>query len=112
MLFIWFYYYNYKYSDHDCIGGIAGSGDRATISGCVVTAEITISIKDWESRTYQPYVGTVVGSLYQGTISGNTTTDAVINANNLNADVSWWSWFVTYHFNQQEYVKDGAGYTY
>ena len=104
--------YNYRYSDHDCIGGIAGSGDYATISGCVITAEITISVKDWESRTYQPYVGTVVGSLYQGTISGNTTTDAVINANNLNSDVSWWSWFVTYHFNQQEYVKDGAGYTY
>jgi len=31
--------YDYMYSDHDCIGGIAGSGDRATISRCVVTAE-------------------------------------------------------------------------
>ena len=104
--------YNNRYSDNDQIGGIAGDAEFCAITNCVVTSEITISIKDWESRTYQPRVGTVVGNLYQGTISRNTTTDAVINANNLNADVSWWSWFVTYHFNQKEYVKDGAGYTY
>ena len=103
--------YNYRYEDHDCIGGIAGSGDEAKISECVVSAKIIISVKDWESRTYQPYVGAVVGSMYKGTVSGNNTSNAIIDKSNLNPDVSWWSWFVTYHFNQQEYVKSDVGHT-
>ncbi len=102
--------YNYKFSDHDCIGGIVGCGDNATIRGCRVSTKISISVKDWTSRTYQPYVGFFVGSLYKGTVSENNTPNVTIDKANLNPDVSWRSGLKTYHFNQQEYVKSDIGY--
>ena len=75
-----------------------------------VSTKISISVKDWTSRTYQPYVGFFVGSLYKGTVSENNTPNVTIDKANLNPDVSWRSGLKTYHFNQQEYVKSDIGY--
>lgn len=105
-------HYDDKYSDHDQIGGIAGFLEGGKITNCTFSACIYVDISDTNSRTLQPYIGSILGCAYENSsISGNNDTSCTINANNLNADVSWWEWFKTYHFNQKLYVKYGIGYT-
>lgn len=58
--------YSNKYSDHDCIGGIVGGFSESSITNCSFTGKIIISYAASSSRTYQPYVGGIAGSITFG----------------------------------------------
>ena len=101
--------YTNKSTDHDSIGGIVGQlSDGGTIRDCTFSGVLRVDVKDWENRTLQPYLGGIVGYMTTGSQSGNNVT-GTLNYDNLNPDVSWWSWFVTYHHNQQLYCNTIVG---
>ena len=91
------------------IGGIAGCLDEnSTVSSCRFNGNIVVYANDWDDRDFQPRIGGIVGMLYSGTQNNNTSTGS-INVDNLNPDVSWWAWFVTYHHNQRAYCGQIVG---
>lgn len=97
-----------RYTDKDYIGGIVGFFESGLVSECIVSGTITISVKDWESRSYQPYVGGIAGFKEENGFLTKNTYKGTLNVENLNADVSWWAWFKTHHFNQQANVKEST----
>ena len=101
-------YYSNRYTDTDYIGGIVGYFESGLVSNCNFSGSITIVEKDWESRSYQPYVGGIAG--WRGTNGFLTmnTYPGTVDVENLNPDVSWWAWFKTHHFNQQGNVNELA----
>lgn len=91
------------------IGGIAGCLDEnGAIEYCKFKGNIIVNIKFWDDRTLQPRIGGIVGTIYSGKQTNNTST-GTIDVSNLNPDVSWWSWFVTYHHNQRAYCGKIVG---
>ena len=91
------------------IGGIAGCLDEnGVIEYCKFKGNIIVNIKFWDDRTLQPRIGGIVGTIYSGKQTNNTST-GTIDVSNLNPDVSWWSWFVTYHHNQRAYCGKIVG---
>lgn len=102
--------YNTKITDHDCIGGLVGRMYYGKIRGCDINVAVNVAYKEWDSRTYQPYVGGFVGNLIGGDFDdlyyGNTPISPDVS--NLNEDVTWWSWG-TKHFNQKLYCAKYVG---
>lgn len=91
------------------IGGIVGCLDEnSTVSGCKFYGTIVVNVNLWDDRTLQPRIGGIVGMLYSGQQTNNTSSGS-INVDNLNPDVSWWEWFVTYHHNQRAYCGTFVG---
>lgn len=91
------------------IGGIVGCLDEnSTVSGCKFYGTIVVNVNLWDDRTFQPRIGGIVGMLYSGQQTNNTSSGS-INVDNLNPDVSWWEWFVTYHHNQRAYCGQIVG---
>lgn len=102
--------YNTKITDHDCIGGLVGGMFYGKILGCEVNVAVKVEYKKWDSRTYQPYVGGLIGYLSGGNFYDIYWGNAPISpdVSNLNKDVTWWSWG-TKHFNQQKYCAKYVG---
>lgn len=98
-------YYCFRVTDNDYMGGIAGYCQGGSITNCTFNGLIHIYVKDWDSRNYQPYIGGIAGFKESGAKITNCTFAGIFEIDCLNPDVSWWSWFVTHHFNQQENVK-------
>jgi hypothetical protein len=91
------------------IGGIVGYLDEnGDVIRCKFRGNIVVDFKLWDDRTLQPCIGGIVGDLLSGTQTNNTSTGS-INVDNLNPDVSWWSWFVTYHHNQRAFCGQIVG---
>lgn len=103
-------FYMNRHSDNDYIGGIVGYFEKGLVSNCSFSGSIKIIEKDWESRSYQPYVAGIAG--WKGT-NGFLTANSypgTVDVTNLNPDVSWWAWFKTHHFNQQGNVSELANF--
>lgn len=103
-------FYMNRHSDNDYIGGIVGNFEKGLVSNCSFSGSIKIIEKDWESRSYQPYVAGIAG--WKGT-NGFLTANSypgTVDVTNLNPDVSWWAWFKTHHFNQQGNVSELANF--
>ncbi len=100
--------YSNKYSDHDCIGGIVGYHSEKNITNCAFTGKIVISYAETNSRTYQPYVGSVAGHMTSGTYSSFSSTGS-INSSNL-VVVHWTNGSKNYTFDQGKYVGIYVGY--
>lgn len=102
--------YNTKITDHDHIGGLVGHMYYGRIFVCDVNITVKVAYKDWDNRTYQPYVGGLVGYLSGGDFDniyfGNRPKAPDVS--NLNEDVTWWNWG-TKHFNQQQYCATFVG---
>lgn len=64
-------------------------------------------IRDYESRTYQPYVAGILGYGSNVDLSNNVQQGS-FNLNNLNSDVSWTKWFKKYHHNQKGHFDEIA----
>lgn len=93
------------YTDNDYIGGIVGYFENGRIEECTFSGEILIYVKDWESRTYQPYVAQIAAYKNGGSYGSNYSSGTV-NVDNLNPDVTWKELlFVTKHFNQRGNVN-------
>lgn len=78
--------YASQYSDHDIAGGIAGIvDDGGVVRDCTNWGLMEVGIRNWNSKTLQPYMGGLVGYLRDGTVSDNTQ-NGEFNFHNLNLD--------------------------
>lgn len=91
------------------IGGIVGCLDEGgMVRYCKFNGNITVDFQLWDDQNLQPYIGGIIGMIYSGQQTNNTSTGS-LNVDNLNPDVSWWAWFVTYHHNQRAYCGQIVG---
>lgn len=78
--------YATKNTDHDAVGGIAGTvDDGGVVKDCTYTGLIRVDVRDWNSKTLQPYIGGLIGHLHNGKQSGNIEEGEFI-FHNLNID--------------------------
>lgn len=102
-------YINYaqRFTDTDYIGGIVGYGTNGQVIDSTFNGNISINVRDFENRTYQPYVAGIVG-LSNNVKLSNNVSQGTFNLSNLNTDVSWTKWFKKYHHNQQGHFNEIA----
>lgn len=102
-------YINYaqRFTDTDYIGGIVGYGTNGQVIDSTFNGNISINVRDFENRTYQPYVAGIVG-LSNNVKLSNNVSQGTFNLSNLNTDVSWTKWFKKYHHNQKGHFDEIA----